>query len=263
MLVISTFSILQRWSTDPRSTDHAVYYYMVTALPGCSMSKLFYVAMSIVITIHIVNPFYRLNSKAIWASLCGLVALVTALHISDATFSDIHDRSDGEVDNPYFAMIVLAFDIPGFLTYSLNTQPTRITTLTTGWGTDVCSLTFYLTCPSIVAVCMIVQIAYLLRSQPMTTDQLLARRRHAVGTIMCVSGLYIVCHVTYIIVVEIWSDLHNLESLGLSEFTLPTVHSLLFPVILIARKPELRQRYRRVFNYFRRERPGVDNELSN
>ena len=112
-----------------------------------------------------------------------------------------------------------------------------------------------------VLICMVIQIRYLRKSlndretespQPGTT-------RHVSITIFMTSTLFFICNIAFFTIMVTWIALHNnimdsqhLENrffvhwgewMGLAKFILPMVYSLIYPIIIISRKEELRVRY--------------------
>jgi hypothetical protein len=124
---------------------------------------------------------------------------------------------------------------------------------------------FYLVVPPlIVLVCMIIQIKYLRkRRQETEVSPLLPNtNRHVSITVLMVSLLFFVCSTAYFMTLIYWVvsfRTRHAEELpdqnyinigiiqGISEFTLPLIYAALYPVILVCRKPQLKERYRRGF----------------
>ena len=90
--------------------------------------------------------------------------------------------------------------------------------------------------------------------------------RHVSITVFSISLLFFICNAAYILSQLVFWLIHNAEHfdekyytdkdiadlgvlLGFTEFTLPLIYAVLYPVILICRKEELRRRY---VGYWRR-----------
>jgi hypothetical protein len=105
---------------------------------------------------------------------------------------------------------------------------------------------------------MIIQVVYLRRGMAEGSSPLTSASHHASITIVMVSLLYFICHVTFAITVTVWyfagffnyrdgdeimSLIHESNAIGFTEFTLPLIYAALYPIILITRKPDLRRGY--------------------
>jgi hypothetical protein len=101
-------------------------------------------------------------------------------------------------------------------------------------------------------------VVYLRKDLSERTASLTNVSRHASRTIILVSLLYSLCHVSYLVILifraivygcygndaaMLPSPIHQGNIVGATEFTLPLLYAVLYPIILIARKPELRERY--------------------
>jgi hypothetical protein len=243
---------------------------MVTGLPGYSCSRLFNVVLSLTLTVHLLDPFRHLNFprwKIITVVLAGILAL---LHISDMVCITAADmRYIREVTDEPYVGIILGFHLPGLATVAtIYCTPsdgvvddshcnTANLSVTSGFLIAV-FLLYYVVPPLLVLVCMIIQVTYLRKGLCESSPSLNSASRHASTTILMSSLLFFLCHITFLVLVLYWTfyigfvnqDPKKIPSLshqgnivGATEFILPLVYAVLYPIILIARKPELRQRY--------------------
>ena len=264
---------------------------MATGLPGYSCSKLFNIALSLTLTVHLVNPFLRLNNSRLRTIVLVFAAILAFLHLSDMVCGlvlDVKYHIQEMMTEP-FVNLLTWFNIPGIVTtaaiycgppdgipedsrcygydYSRNSDATFVGTL----------FTFnFVMPPLLILVCMIIQVVYLRRSISEDVSPLTSASRHASITIIMVSLLFFISHVTFLMVAIIWaafigfvnqdpdkipSLIHQGNAIGATEFTLPLLYAAFYPIILITRKPELRRRYysfyRRIRACFRRENSAV------
>ena len=113
----------------------------------------------------------------------------------------------------------------------------------------------------VVLTCMIVQIKYLRRTfQDTEASSLLPNpTRHVSVTVCLISALFCLCHFTYFILLIVSYFImkstvyHHVEEfgvfLGFSEFTLSLIYAVVYPVIIISRRQQLRENY---LEFFRR-----------
>ena len=262
LLIISVISILvYRGPLDENVLDNSFYYYMITGLPGFSSSRFLNLVMSITLTVHIVDPFRRLNTTVLKRSCLAIILVLTCLHISDAALAISLMTQDKSWSSYYD---ITTFELPGTLAFSMfqgNLEKTF-------------SVQLFLIIVQISTspICMIVQVVYLRRGSVLVSDE----RRHASNTIMINSLLYFICQVTYFIMLiyqcsqaglEL-ADFREMASLILSftEFTLPLLYAAVFPIVLICRKEELRRRYQDRLSriiFCSREESQVPDEVTN
>lgn len=274
-LVLGVVSVLvYKGAVEVSVLYKSLYYYMATGLPGYSCSRLFNVALSLTLTVHLVDPFRHLNTPRLKKITMIIAGFFSFLHISDLVAFNIFDEKyDIEVimTNPYLELIKW-FDLPGGLAVALlccapyhgTIQLSRCyldDSLQINGYTFLIAFVLYLVLPPIlILVCMVVQVKYLRRSDSDTTASLTSTSRHASTTIILVSLTFFLCHIAYVFLAVIYSVLYRYLNIDLSaqkqgvmmgytEFTLPLLNAAVYPLILIARKPVLRQRY---LNLYRR-----------
>ena len=258
----------------------SLYYYMATGLPGYSCSRLFNSALSLTLTVHLADPFRQLNTPRLKVIVLVLAAILTLLHVSDMVLFCVADfrYHIQEVSTKPFVSLILGFCNPGLITSAIIycAPPDEIPEKSRCYGhqsrnsEDAIIGSFFtinfILPPLLILICMIVQVVYLKRSISEDISPLTSASRHASVTIVMVSLLFFVCHITFLTGCIIWafvigftnqdpdkipSPIHTGNVIGVTEFLLPLVFAALYPVILIARKPELRHRY---YNCYRRVR---------
>ena len=252
---------------------NSLFYYMITALPGVTCSKIYNMFLSVCLAINMADPFRRLNTVRIRKILFLICSIMTILHIMDTSFAIYghlklyNDKDDYHYTSLYlFTMFI--FDEPGLLSLLLTIC------LATGHVHSVCVpnrhfraaflFTFTSLCyvlpPMVVFICMIVQIRYLKRSLS-DNETLPASARHVSITVFLVSTLFFFCHATVFVTAIVWFSLHpdfvpdifNVPDdhtlllmgtvIGLVHFNLPLIYAISYPLIIICRKPELKAKY--------------------
>ena len=271
---------------------NSLFYFMVTAVPGQNCAKVINFVLTVVLTKNVVNPFQRMDTKRLRKIVGFLCILILVLHILDTTcalvahLKYLTDPSDYATNIIFLWMIIFTM-LPGSITFvGLFCLPDRM-------GSSRCSNighggflshddadaaafvcgTFYFLVPQLVAfACMIIQIVYIRRSfsPNNSTASLPNPTRHVSVTVFLVTTLSFFCHVSFLLTAvvffNIYPNFHQGEHddrfyvrmgslLAGTMFTLPLINALLYPVIIITRKEELRRRYvscfRRVGRWFR------------
>ena len=286
-IVMSVVSILVNMGlVGQEALYKSLLYYMVTALPGVNWSKLFNLAMTITLTVKVVQPFDRINTSRLKLVLALCCAVIALLHISDmvAILAFLESHVPLNFITKGFRYLIEGFDFPGL--------PTIITVLCMPdqSGISKCTksdnkieiqskynillfiyATFYFICiPLTVLICMIIQIKYLKATlqQNATSSTMASTANHVIVTVFWVSVLFFLCNAAYVLMAVVWYILVTVTHFdddnyvhseqfwvnvgilfGLTEFTLPLMYALIYPIILISRKPELRERY---VGYWRR-----------
>ena len=279
LLIISVISILvYRGNVDENVLYHSFYYYMITGLPGLSSSRFLNLVMSVTLTVHIVDPYRRLNTTVLKRSCVAIILVLTCLHISDALSAVIGEYkyhvTGGHYHKWEYVREIELFEFPGaiasaMITCILKEGDTQSCIDKTYYyhsllfiTVEIMDILFQLVLVFTIPICMIVQVVYLRRGSVLVSDE----KRRASNTIMINSLLYFICQVTYFAIVFIWALCLDRMSfkpeivgliLGLTEFTLPLLYAAVFPIVLICRKEELRRRYqdrlRRIISCSREE----------
>ena len=256
----------------------SLLYYMVTALPGVNCSKVLNLTMTLTLTINVVNPFRRIDAARVRKVMFLICLIVTCLHFLDTIIFVIARWKvfmDDDVP-PYmydmaFYYLMLVFQFPGSVTIaailcSVN-QSNQVHAECGYEVREISGLVSFLAVvylavpPLIVLVCMAIQIKYLRQGlQDPEASQLLPNpARHVSITVLIVSLLFFVCNIAYLVVCVMmfskfyvrfrkktlpdddYVDLGVFQ--GVTEFILPLIYAAVYPVILVSRKPELRERY--------------------
>ena len=284
VIVLSLISILVfRGVLDEEALYKAQFYFMITAIPGLTCSKLYNVLLSVSLSFNLADPFRVLNIGVIKLSSFAATGLFACLHISDAICSIIaytSYQSQLKSINPFVCLAVLD-GVPGGLTTALlYCLPPSNGISRCGKEFEPAATIFAVSTILLndilpvltVLVCMVIQARILFRKSTETRDPIF---RRAAVTIFLVSSLFFICHISYISGVVFYavyyglvygaeqdqsrpSLLHQGELIALTRFILPLLNSFFYPLILILRKPKLRERYlgylQRVMSVFRRPR---------
>ena len=227
LLIISVISILvYRGNVDENVLYNSFLYYMITGLPGLSTSRFLILVMSVTLTVHIVDPYRRLNTTILKRSCLAIILVLTCLHISDAMLVICLVT----VDDYWYGFrdyVMTHFELPGFLV-SLIFQIDKEKTFSVGLFLEIVQV-------STIPICMIVQIVYLRRGSVLVSVE----RRRASNTIMINSLLYFICQATFFVIMLIFQFKYNFQDsldvadlgaemvcliLGLTEFTLPLLY---------------------------------------
>ena len=281
----------------------SLFYYMVTTSPAINCSKIFNMALSIVLTINVVDPFRNINTDRLKKLLFYLCSVVTGLHVLDAIVSVVVFVEFSSDFPLMFLFVVVNIDVPGLATlvsgicwpekshdphvfvcsddYAPHPWDGRVLRTFYGAVVGLYSLGPVIT----ILTCMVIQLKYLWR---LWRDQVNSEEsrpgldaRHVAVTVFLISLLFFFCHVSYLVAACVWLFLHtnfNLETwdkkffiemgegIGVVEFILPLVYALLYPLIIVSRKQELRESscrfLRRVFGCLCRSSEDVSSAES-
>ena len=262
---------------------YTMFYYMLTATPGINCSKLINLVLTITFTLNVTNPFRRLNTARTRKITAYLCLLITILHILDtAAAIVIHLKYLNSRTRPgissvsYLWMAVMAM-MPGTITvtglfcipdhtgssrcaeighkHHLSHEQVTILGCLTG--------SLYFLVPYVITlVCMVIQIIYFRRSfqdDGQANSSTLNPTRHISITVLLVSFLSFTCHASFFMIGAIFFSIHpNVSTegphddqffvrmgvlLGFAEYQLPLIYAFIYPIIIITRKQELRERY--------------------
>ena len=288
VIIVTLISILVNKEVLPQEALYkAVFYFMMTGLPGITCSRFYNVVLSVSLSINLADPFRVLDTGAIKLCIIAATALIACLHISDAIFCAV--ILDTQLRFSHWSAIeTLATleEVPGVLSAMiLYCRPLQD-------GTSKCALEFEKTAtPYVVAVlvvdyalpvvtvlvCMVIQARILFLRYSEMQDTIY---RRAAITVLMVSTLFFLCHISWVVVFVFWvayfgnadksahmrpfTNTEQGEFLALLQLVLPLTNSVLYPLILILRKPDLRERYlghlRRVSSLFSFRRQETDTE---
>ena len=283
-LVLSVISILAYTGlVDVTVLYKSLVFYMLTALPGVNWSKVFNLVMTISITINVSNPFHRINFPRLRKIVTCLCFAIMMLHVADAITVIACEYKPIYPDFPSESFIYLylqiGFILPGVPTAAAvyckkdDSGLSRCDDLDSYLAAFlyVIAAIYFLGPPIVMLTCMIIQVIYLRRSlQEQEEDEVTPlmpnTARHVSITVFSISLLFFICNSAYILnLLVFWliADAKHYDEkgytdkdiadmgvlLGFTEFTLPLIYAVLYPVILICRKEELRRRY---VGYWRR-----------
>jgi hypothetical protein len=254
----------------------SLYYYMATGLPGYTCSRVFNVALSLTLTVHLVDPFRPINNSRLKKITLAISVIFTYLHLLDMVAFGVYDFENylQYFGSTPFAHLALWFYLPGFVSgatvYCAPTHKSpesskcygrRFNDEFSSGFMGLLSMLNFIVPPFLMLVCMLIQVVYLRRGISEGPSPLTSASHHASITIVMVSLLYFVSHITFLIMVIVWwivgflnldmdeipSLIHQGNAAGFTEFTLPLIFAALYPIILITRKPDLRQRYNTLY----------------
>ena len=227
-----------------------IYVTYITLGLLCYVTSTFFgMVLTVVKTINIVNPFYRIPGRVLKTCLAlfpiiGFVIFVvdTWLMCSDSIYN-LFNPAPCQF-GPWMAMFYIQL-VGQEMLYELSQ------------GISYPVLIFFefgLPC-LIVLICMVLQIVYVKRALGESADPRQANANHVTITIFLISLLYFLSVSVYFafLFYEMNYAQFNFQfvfksSLGIlmmvAKYTLPLLNAALFPTILILRKPDLTARYR-------------------
>jgi len=201
---------------------------MITALPGVNCSKVFNLALTLTLTVNIVNPFRKIDNARVKRIVVTICLIVTCLHFLDAICFAI-DRCILFKYDLDFVLLLYAFSSPGLVTIltlfflrSLQTSeegqhhqiscfnnggnmaPIIINRGTTGAAiVYISSFAYLIIPPLIVLVCMLIQIKYLRRTlgDAEASPLLPNPTRHVTNTVLMVYLLYFICNAAFFVII--------------------------------------------------------------
>ena len=267
LFILSLISIfVYRGVLDVGVLYKAQFYFVVTALPGLTCSKLYNVILSVILAVNLGDPFRVLNVTVIKRCIAAATGLLALLHLSDAILCLVADNLYHFDMLKLYENLAIYDEIPGGITLaSLYCLPRNGTSRCVGHPklgpTAITLIAMLLLLTYAVPVltvlaCMVLQIRSLLSRTTFDTQDSTYRR--AAVTIFLVSTLFFTCHVAYLSVLILWlllvgfynqdkgrvpSFVSQGEYVASAQFVLPLINSFLYPLILILRKQELRERY--------------------
>jgi hypothetical protein len=228
----------------------------------CHVTSTFiYVVLTVVKTINIVNPFYRLKTFALKVGLSALLSMNFVLFISDAwnwndSYVSHNNHPKCTALTGFWNSLAQVNSLGQGSLYNFFLRQVKISKETElkiyAIEMFLLFVQFYSPC-LIVFVCMILQMVHIKRSFGRSHNPLQNTANQANLTVFLISMLYL-CSVgtfsiyylvTYITFLQRRS--RSPVAVGpmfmLIRFTLPLLNAALFPTILILRKPDLRAKY--------------------
>ena len=218
-LVLSVISILAYTGlVDVTVLYKSLVYYMLTALPGVNWSKVFNLVMAVAITVKVVNPFSRLDTKRVKRVATYFCSVILLLHILDVIVVIVVEFKPslvyfdaGKFAYLYFYLLLGMVFPGGVTTFSLycvsdmsrcgHSKTDSQWVLQEGFVGSVV-VVFFLGPSILVLVCMIIQVIYLRRSLQEEEATLLMPNtsRHVSTTVLLTSVLFFICNVIYALV---------------------------------------------------------------
>ena len=216
--------------------------YLMLGIFSYNCSVFCNLVLTVVKAIHISNPFYQLQTRAIKIALVTFSFLCLIVCAADVFFW--HDLLSDKRSCYFHWLYVDAIGYAGegaMVYYFKLTRGQQI-----GHGVLLCSQ--YLVPSIIVLVCMGIQVYFIKKMTLLTLDARDSVHR-AHYTVLLVSLSFFVCTCAYPIIfvfkrvpsMEIYTeDLHRLAMVV--KYTLPLLNSLLFLLILVIRRSSIRRR---------------------
>ena len=212
--------------------------------------------LTIVKTINIINPFYRLQERALKVCLAIFSSLGLVLTLVDMWYLN---RSSNSTCVSLYGMwnLLMKIGLVGKETLAkivYNLIGIFSTKIYYGLVFEWILLSFEILLPGIVVlICMFLQMFNIKSSLGQSADPRQNTANRANLTIFMISLLYLlsISFYSYLTITVIYSNLksglqifldYRVKLIG--KFTLPLINAALFPTILILRKPELRATYR-------------------
>ena len=222
------------------------------------VSSYFYLVLTVIKTINIVNPFYRLNKRYICISLCVVSLTYFALYIYDNFFFitgpgpwTLHPEKC--TVNAGFFRDLVAISVLGQTLLGSNMSSSERDCYA------IALLMIQLCIPGfIVLVCMPLQMFYIKKAFSACENPVLNTANHVNITVFMISLLYF-CGVSVFSFCILYIDIHQIIFTDthvfvnylwpiLGKYTLPLLNAALFPTILILRKPDLRAEFKNYIN---------------
>ena len=216
----------------------------------CSVTSTFFgMVLTVVKTINIVNPFYRIRGRVLRTFLALFPFISFAIFVVDTwflctdSFSIIFNPAPCE-SGPWTAIFSIRFVGQGILNKLSQSMLYSV----------LIFFEFGLPC-LIVLICMVLQIVYVKRALSESADPRQANANHVTITIFLISLLYLLSVSVYsaFLFYQIHDAQFNFQFvfesslcilMMVAKYTLPLLNAALFPTILILRKPDLKARYR-------------------
>ena len=218
-----------------------VLAYLSMGLLCYQCSIFFNLILTILRTVQMSNPFYRVSCKCLNTAIIIFPLIVSILIVADAICWYFWMSTESSCIIHWWRIETVSYMGEGLVAYFLEDS----------FGGNIAQfmlLTVNYTLPCLlVLVCMVLQICFIKRAflRGSRPDQ--GTANHANLTILLVSVLYFLTNSTYAIVYIIgYTDLVKMHGkryriLSLvTKFTLPLINAALFPLIIILRKASLR-----------------------
>ena len=223
--------------------EWVVVCYLCVGLCGYACSIFYNTVLAITKTINMANPFYRLNTAAIKisllvGSLLYLVVAIAGIIFFVMTEGGLHIHSCYKqwnflVGYWYFGLPVVEYFFKSVV--KLNFSAASVVSEWTGVFVTIFPCL-------IVLVCMVTQIVFIRKNLSGSSVN------HINITVFLVSMLYFVCNAASgmlgLVMHWQWIKVWPAEHITMV-YTLPMINAAFFPLIIITRKPDLRQKYKR------------------
>ena len=240
--------------------QHWIYTTYISLGLFCYVTSTFFgMVLTVVKTINIVNPFYRIRGRvlktciAILSSLGFLICVVDIGLLCKSEKINVFNNTVSCSIGPWFAIFkirLVGAEISVDILSSLIQDRHLMTVMYILLAQSLLFLEFILPC-LIVLVCMVLQIFHIRRALRESADPRENTANHITTTIFLISLLYLLSISIYSVHLclenfmnWILAAIKTAPSFMVAKYTLPLVNAALFPTILILRKRELRARYK-------------------
>jgi hypothetical protein len=204
--------------------------------------------LTVMKTINIINPFYRIHGLALKNFLATISFFGLTLSVVDiSNRSKLHNSSCTSLYG--FWEEFERFNVVGnYVIYEIFESYSFADSI----YLSLITFEFFLPC-LIVLISMILQMVYIKRAFSQSSDPRQNTANRVNTTILLISLLYLLSSSVYSCFVfkRVYSEIEpggmifiSFELEMLARFTLPLLNAALFPTILILRKPDLRARYK-------------------
>ena len=225
-----------------------VVCYLSVGLLGYACSFFYNTVLVIIKAIHMAKPFCRLNASAIRKSLLVGSLFLLGIVIGDNVVIEFEFTFKGDHSCGVQWFFTTEYWFLGECIWGAILFPKNEYDGKNPIYLVPVAVEFVIPC-LIMLVCMVIQMIFIYKNLSSSTDN---TARHANITVFMVSMLYFVCNGTFGIYSLLLSGIKRSSfrnSVGLTEDvvmqrTLPLLNAAIFPLIIILRKPDLRQKYK-------------------
>ena len=226
----------------------------------CNCVSIFsYTVLSVVMTINLVNPFFRINKSLLWTILAIVAAVGFCVFIIDIIYPMVHGNNINMGEKKERCRDT---HWPTVLFYSFISEMMLISGLYTkldGKKIRFCLLVIpvfleYILPCILVFASMVIQTFVIRKAVRMSPSVLENQARQVNITILLITVLFLLCNGTLAItfVIIFYYQVHDdgtysskiLVIRMVSQYTLPLLNAAVFPIIIILRNTSLRETYK-------------------
>ena len=221
--------------------------YLSVGVLSYQCSIFFNLVLTILKTVQIINPFYRVNSPVLKAALLVFPLIGFLVTIGDIICWNRTMDVSPSCYHHWTKLEAVSYVGEGMVVYLKQSKKQE-----TIAGGIILNLDYSLSC-LMVLVCMVVQMCFIKRAFMGGSESGQYVAEHANLTVFLVSTLYFISNSAFTIVFSLYFSgyIHKFNNfsyckmlLNTAKFTLPLLNAALFPLIIILRKPSLRMQYK-------------------